>query len=178
VGVYVRVSTVSTVSTVGTEGETVRPGPRHGVSSSYVERLAPNLNEYGPVHALIGPVVNAAERRVPLQARHFFQCALREPGRVKTLALSAYLLGGFKWFYRVLPEMPRVQASTLVTRAGRGGLPGCVPSTPVTPRSGTRRNRSSASPPTPSTRRAPTSRLEPVRGRVVELGGSWETKTG
>ena len=111
-----------TVSTVGTEGETVRPGPRHGVSSSYVERLAPNLNEYGPVHALIGPVVNAAERRVPLQARHFFQCALREPGRVKTLALSAYLLGGFKWFYRVLPpEMPRVQASTLVTRACRGG---------------------------------------------------------
>jgi pimeloyl-ACP methyl ester carboxylesterase len=182
-GVYVR------VSTVGTEGE--RPFvlvPGIGVSSNYFERLAPSLNEYGPVHALdlpgfggvphpasklsiaeyadlvgtvidelglkdpilvghsmgtqvvtdlaarrpelstvvlIGPVVNAAERRVRLQARRFLQCALREPGRVKTLALSAYLLCGFKWFYRVLPEMmeyriedqlPRVQASTLVIR--------------------------------------------------------------
>jgi hypothetical protein len=46
-----------------------------------------------------------------------------------------------------------------------------VPSTPVTPRSGTRRNRSSASQPMPCTRRAPTSRLESVQGRVVELRG-------
>jgi hypothetical protein len=45
--------------------------PGNGVSSNYFERLAPNLNEHGPVHALIGPVVNAAERRVPLQARRF-----------------------------------------------------------------------------------------------------------
>lgn len=177
------------VSTIGTDG--VRPFvlvPGIGVSSNYFERLAPNLNEYGPVHALdlpgfggvphphdrlsirgyadlvgkviddlelddpivvghsmgtqivtdlaarrpqlstlvlIGPVVNAAERRLLLQARRFLQCAIREPGRVKALALSSYLLCGVKWFSRVLPEMlyypieehlPHVQASTLVIR--------------------------------------------------------------
>lgn len=181
--VYVR------VSTIGTDG--VRPFvlvPGIGVSSNYFERLAPNLNEFGPVHALdlpgfggvphpssrlsirgyadlvgrvidelelddpivvghsmgtqivtdlaarrpeistlvlIGPVVNADERRILTQARRFLQCAIREPGRVKALALSSYLLCGVKWFSRVLPEMlhyriedqlPHVQASTLVIR--------------------------------------------------------------
>lgn len=177
------------VSSIGRTGD--RPFvlvPGIGVSSNYFERLAPYLNEYGPVHALdlpgfggvphggetltiprfadlvgavlddlgledpvlvghsmgsqvvtdlaarrpglstlvlIGPVVNAAERTVGRQAWRFLGCALREPGRVKALALSAYLVCGPRWFWRVLPEMmsyrledrlPAVRASTLVIR--------------------------------------------------------------
>lgn len=72
---------------------------------------------------LIGPVVNAFERTVPRQAWRFLQSARQEKLRVKVLAVSGYLLCGFKWFSRVLPEMmqypierqlPRVQAATLV----------------------------------------------------------------
>lgn len=159
-----------------------------GVASNYYERLAPNLNEFGPVHALdlpgfagvphpdramsirdyadlvgrvidelelddpvvvghsmgtqvvadlasrrpelssivlIGPVVNAHERRIPLQAVRFLQASWHEPLRVKVLAVGAYLLCGFRWFSRVLPEMirfpleerlPSIQAHTLVIR--------------------------------------------------------------
>jgi pimeloyl-ACP methyl ester carboxylesterase len=177
------------VSTIGTTGE--RPFvlvPGIGVSSDYFERLAPNLNSFGPVHALdlpgfagvthprqalsirqfadlvgaaiddlglkdpivvghsmgtqivtdlaarrpelstlvlIGPVVNPAERRVTVAARRFLQAAWHEPGRVKVLALRAYLVCGVHWFSQVLPKMmtypieqqlPRVRAHTLVIR--------------------------------------------------------------
>ncbi len=160
---YVR---VSTVGEVGERAFVLVPGI--GVSSNYFERLAPNLNGYGPVHALdlpgfggvphpgkvlgipafaelvgrtidelglvdpilvghsmgsqvvielaaarpqlstivlIGPVVNAAERRVLRQAWRFLQSAWHEPGRVKALALSAYVVCGVRWFSRVLPQM-------------------------------------------------------------------------
>jgi len=181
--VYVR------VSTIGASGE--RPFvlvPGIGVSSDYFERLAPHLNEFGPVHALdlpgfagvphpgsamsirqyadlvgaavdqlglhdpvlvghsmgtqvvvdlaarrpeistlvlIGPVVNAAERRVLTQAVRFLQASWHEPGRVKVLAVTAYLQCGVRWFSRILPAMmryriedhlPHVQADTLVIR--------------------------------------------------------------
>jgi pimeloyl-ACP methyl ester carboxylesterase len=177
------------VSSIGATGD--RPFllvPGIGVSSNYFERMAPNLNRFGPVHALdlpgfagvphppsalsirgyadlvgrvidelglvdpiivghsmgtqivtdlasrrpeittlvlIGPVVNAAERHVAVQAVRFLQSAWHEPGRVKVLAISSYLLCGFKWFLRVLPRMmsfpledrlPLVQANTLVIR--------------------------------------------------------------
>ncbi|TWX40067.1 alpha/beta hydrolase [Frigoribacterium sp. ACAM 257] len=177
------------VSTIGTTGE--RPFvlvPGIGVSSDYFERLAPNLNSFGPVHALdlpgfagvthprraltirqfadlvgaaiddlglkdpiivghsmgtqivtdlaarrpelstlvlIGPVVNPAERRVTVAARRFLQAAWHEPGRVKVLALRAYLVCGVHWFSQVLPKMmtypierqlPKVRAHTLVIR--------------------------------------------------------------
>jgi len=45
--VYVR---VNTVGTTGTRPFVLVPGI--GVSSTYFERLAPNLNEFGPVHAI------------------------------------------------------------------------------------------------------------------------------
>jgi pimeloyl-ACP methyl ester carboxylesterase len=177
------------VSTIGTTGD--RPFvlvPGIGVSSDYFERLAPNLNSFGPVHALdlpgfagvthprraleirqfadlvgaviddlglkdpivvghsmgtqivadlaarrpelstlvlIGPVVNPAERRVTVAARRFLQAAWHEPGRVKVLALRAYLVCGVHWFSQVLPKMmtypieqqlPKVRAHTLVIR--------------------------------------------------------------
>ena len=177
------------VNTIGTGG--IRPFvlvPGIGVSSTYFERLAPNLNEFGPVHALdlpgfggvphpdkamsireyadllgraidelgiddpiivghsmgtqvvsdlaarrpgittivlIGPVVNAAERNFLTQAKRFLQASWHEPGKVKALAISAYLLCGFKWFSRILPKMlsfpiedrlPDIQAHTLVIR--------------------------------------------------------------
>ena len=177
------------VSTIGTTGE--RPFvlvPGIGVSSDYFERLAPDLNRFGPVHALdlpgfagvphpgealeisqfadlvgaviddlgltdpiivghsmgtqivtdlaarrpelstlvlIGPVINPAERRVLTAGRRFVQAAWHEPGRVKVLALRAYLACGVHWFSQVLPKMmtypiedvlPRVQADTLVIR--------------------------------------------------------------
>jgi len=177
------------VSTIGASGE--RPFvlvPGIGVSSDYFERLAPNLNEYGPVHALdlpgfagvphpgeamsirqyadlvgaaidqlelhdpivvghsmgtqvvvdlaarrpelstlvlIGPVVDPAQRRVVRQARRFLHSAWHEPGRVKVLAVTAYLQCGVRWFSRILPAMmhyriedqlPLVQADTLVIR--------------------------------------------------------------
>ncbi len=181
--VYVRVSTIGVAKQ--------RPFvlvPGIGVSSNYFERLAPNLNEYGPVYALdlpgfggvphggerlsiagfadlvgaviddlelddpvlvghsmgtqvavdlaarrpelstlilIGPVINAGERHVLIQAFRFLTSALHEPGRVKLLALGAYLLCGPRWFSRILPEMmsyriedrlAKIQAATLVIR--------------------------------------------------------------
>ena len=74
---------------------------------------------------LIGPVINAAERHAPIQAFGFLTSALHEPGRVKLLALGAYLLCGPRWFSRILPEMmsyriedrlAKIQAATLVIR--------------------------------------------------------------
>ena len=177
------------VNTIGTTG--VRPFvlvPGIGVASAYFERLAPNLNSFGPVHALdlpgfggvphpdnalsiseyadlvglvidelglddpilvghsmgtqvvadlaarrpelstivlIGPVINPAERKVLRQGLRFVQAGLREPGRVKLLAISAYLMCGFRWFSRVLPKMmsypieealPKIRANTLLIR--------------------------------------------------------------
>ena len=177
------------VNTIGTAG--IRPFvlvPGIGVASTYFERLAPNLNAFGPVHALdlpgfggvphpasalsiedyaecvgqvidelglndpiivghsmgtqvvsalaaqrpeistivlIGPVVNPAERRVLRQGLRFVQASVHEPGRVKILAVSAYLLCGFRWFSRVLPKMmtfriedtfPKIAARSLLIR--------------------------------------------------------------
>lgn len=177
------------VSTIGETGE--RPFllvPGIGVSSDYFERLAPNLNRFGPVHAvdlpgfagvphpnramsirqysdllsavidelglndpivvghsmgtqvvtelaanrndlstivLIGPVINAFERKLRTQAMRFLQASWHEPGRVKSLALSAYVLCGVRWFSRMLPMMmrypmekrlPKITADTLVIR--------------------------------------------------------------
>jgi len=182
-GVYVR---VSTIGRDGTRPFVLVPGI--GVSSTYFERLAPNLNEFGPVHALdlpgfggvphpdhalsirqyadlvglvvdrlglddpilvghsmgsqvvvdlaarrpefstlvlIGPVINPAERRIGLQAIRFLQSSIHEPNRVKILAISAYVLCGFKWFSHILPKMmhfpieralPHIVADTLVIR--------------------------------------------------------------
>ena len=187
--IYVRVNSIGT--------GTVRPFvlvPGIGVSSTYFERLAPDLNEFGPVYALdlpgfggvphpqsalgireyadlvgrvidelglvdpvvvghsmgsqvvsdlasrrpelstlvlIGPVVNPEERTVLKQARRFLAAATHEPGRVKVLAVSAYLFCGFKWFSRVLPKMmsypiekalPKIEAHTLVIRGEYDGL--------------------------------------------------------
>ncbi|ARC57680.1 Tropinesterase [Frondihabitans sp. 762G35] len=181
--VYVR---VSTIGDSGTRPFVLVPGI--GVASNYFERLAPNLNQFGPVHALdlpgfagvphpddalsirqyadlvgrvideldlddpvvvghsmgtqvvvdlvarrpelttvvlIGPVINPRERSVGRQALRFLQAARHEPGRVKLLALSAYLFCGPKWFSRILPKMmrfpieralPHVKADTLVIR--------------------------------------------------------------
>jgi pimeloyl-ACP methyl ester carboxylesterase len=182
-GAYVR---VSTIGKGGTRPFVLVPGI--GVASNYFERLAPNLNQFGPVHALdlpgfagvphpddaltirqyadlvglvidrlelddpvvvghsmgtqvvvdllarrpelstcvlIGPVINPRERRAGTQALRFVQAAIHEPGRVKVLAVSAYLFCGPKWFSRILPKMmrfpieralPHVQADTLVIR--------------------------------------------------------------
>ncbi|WP_213813985.1 alpha/beta fold hydrolase [Glaciihabitans sp. dw_435] len=181
--VFVR---ISTIGTTGTRPFILVPGI--GVSSNYFERLAPNLNEFGPVHALdlpgfggvphpdsamtirhyadlvgrvidtlglddpvlvghsmgtqvvvdlaarrpelstvvlIGPVINPDERRIGLQAIRFLQAAVHEPGRVKFLAVSAYLFCGVKWFSRILPKMmrfpieramPHIAADTLIIR--------------------------------------------------------------
>lgn len=182
-GVSVR---VSTIGHGGTRPFVLVPGI--GVASNYFERLAPNLNRFGPVHALdlpgfagvphperamtirqyadlvglvidrldlddpvvvghsmgtqvvvdlvarrpeiktlvlIGPVINPRERSIGVQAVRFLQAAAHEPGRVKLLALTAYLFCGPKWFSRILPRMmrfpieralPHVQADTLVIR--------------------------------------------------------------
>lgn len=177
------------VNTIGKTG--IRPFvlvPGIGVASTYFGRLAPNLNTFGPVHALdlpgfggvphpdaamsisdyadvvgaviddlgledpvvvghsmgtqvvadlaakrpelstivlISPVVNPAERKVVRQGVRFVQAAVHEPGAVKLLAISAYLLCGFRWFSRILPKMmrypieeclPKVTADTLLIR--------------------------------------------------------------
>ncbi|MFP7761463.1 alpha/beta fold hydrolase [Marisediminicola sp. LYQ85] len=181
--VYAR---VNTVGHMGDRAFVLVPGI--GVSSTYFERLAPNLNEFGPVHALdlpgfggvphpgkamsirqyadllgrvidelglvdpvivghsmgtqvvsdlvarrddittlvlIGPVVDPGHRHIPSMAVRFLRCALKEPFAVKFLAVSAYLLCGFKWFSRILPRMMRypiedrfadIRARTLVIR--------------------------------------------------------------
>jgi hypothetical protein len=70
-------------------------------------------------------VINPAERRLLTAARRFLEAAWHEPGRVKVLALRAYLTCGVHWFSQVLPKMmtypiedvlPRVRADTLVIR--------------------------------------------------------------
>jgi hypothetical protein len=96
----------------------------HSMGTQIVSDLASRRPEITTL-VLIGPVVNAAERRIPTQAIRFLQSAWHEPGRVKFLAVSSYLLCGFKWFFRVLPRMmtfpledrlPLIQANTLVIR--------------------------------------------------------------
>lgn len=181
--IYVR---VNSIGTDGTRPFILVPGI--GVSSTYFEKLAPHLNEFGPVHALdlpgfggvphpdralsirdyanlvgrvidelklddpiivghsmgsqivsdlvarrpelstlvlIGPVIHPSERRVLTQAVRFIQAAWHEPGTVKILAISSYLLCGPKWFARILPKMmrfpiedrlPDIKAHTLVIR--------------------------------------------------------------
>ncbi|ARJ06522.1 alpha/beta hydrolase [Humibacter sp. BT305] len=159
-----------------------------GVAATYFERLAPNLNEFGPVHALdlpgfggvphppaamtieeyadlveaviddlgltdpilvghsmgtqmvaevaarrpgistvvlIGPVVFPGIRRLVPLAGRFLRASWHEPFRVKVLAIGSYLTCGFRWFFRILPEMMRfpieerfahIRAHTLVIR--------------------------------------------------------------
>ncbi|QOD43840.1 alpha/beta fold hydrolase [Clavibacter zhangzhiyongii] len=74
---------------------------------------------------LIGPVVDPAARSVPTAALRFLRSSLREPSRIKVLAIRAYLVCGVRWFLRVLPRMmsfpiearlPDIRASTLVIR--------------------------------------------------------------
>ena len=74
---------------------------------------------------LIGPVVDSEARQPWRQAVAFLRCAVREPGRVKILAVSSYLLCGWRWFARILPVMMNhpledrirlVGAATLIIR--------------------------------------------------------------
>jgi pimeloyl-ACP methyl ester carboxylesterase len=74
---------------------------------------------------LIGPVVDPSARSVPTAALRFLRSSLHEPGRIKVLAVRAYLVCGVRWFLRVLPRMmaypiearlPGIRASTLVIR--------------------------------------------------------------
>jgi pimeloyl-ACP methyl ester carboxylesterase len=183
------------VSSIGTSGErafVLVAGI--GVAATYYERLAPNLNEFGPVHALdlpgfagvphprgritieryadaveraldalglddpvlvghsmgtqivsevaarrpalsrvvlISPVVNAAERKAWLQGIRFIQSSVHEPLKVALLAVAAYALCGFRWFFAVLPAMIRfpieerfenIRAATLVIRGEHDAL--------------------------------------------------------
>lgn len=96
----------------------------HSMGTQVVVDLAARRPELTSL-ILIGPVINAAERRIPIQAWRFLTSSLREPGRVKALAMGAYLLCGPRWFFRILPEMMTdpvedrlgdIQASTLVIR--------------------------------------------------------------
>lgn len=183
-GLRVRVSSVGEED--GRRAFVLVPGI--GVSSTYFVRLAPELNRFGPVHALdlpgfggvphprhalsireyadlvgaaiddldltdpvlvghsmgtqmvadllarrpelstgvlIGPVVEEGKRRVLTQAARFLRSSWHEPGMVKLLAISSYLVCGVRWFARILPRMmrypvedalPQVRAHTLVIR--------------------------------------------------------------
>ncbi len=96
----------------------------HSMGTQVVVDLVSRRPELSTL-VLIGPVINAAERRVPIQAVRFFLSSLHEPGRVKLLAMGAYLLCGPRWFSRVLPammsypiedELGAIEAGTLVIR--------------------------------------------------------------
>ncbi|WP_165067666.1 alpha/beta fold hydrolase [Marisediminicola senii] len=96
----------------------------HSMGTQMVVDLASRRSDLSSI-VLIGPVVNANERRILTQAVRFATAAWHEPGRIKSLALGAYALCGVRWFSNILPKMmsypierqlPKITADTLVIR--------------------------------------------------------------
>lgn len=67
---------------------------------------------------LVSPVVDEAESNALLQAVRFAQSTVRESMHIALLALSAYLLCGFLYFFETLPHMLRYRISDRIG-AGR-----------------------------------------------------------
>ncbi|MCJ1706269.1 alpha/beta fold hydrolase [Microbacterium sp. VKM Ac-2923] len=67
---------------------------------------------------LVSPVVDESEARTLLQAVRFAQSTARESLHIALLALSAYLLCGFLYFFETLPHMLRYRISDRIG-AGR-----------------------------------------------------------
>jgi pimeloyl-ACP methyl ester carboxylesterase len=96
----------------------------HSMGTQVVADLAARRPGISTV-VLISPVVDPAARSVPRAALRFLRSSVREPTRIKVLAIRAYLVCGVRWFLRVLPRMmryriedrlPAIRASTLVIR--------------------------------------------------------------
>ena len=64
---------------------------------------------------LVSPVVDEAEANAPLQAVRFVQSTVRESMHIALLAVSAYLLCGFLYFFEALPHMLRYRISDRIT---------------------------------------------------------------
>jgi pimeloyl-ACP methyl ester carboxylesterase len=54
---------------------------------------------------LIGPTVNPAERKGPIQALRLFQDGFFEPIRLNCIVTSDYFRCGLRWYLKVLPQM-------------------------------------------------------------------------
>jgi len=70
---------------------------------------------------LVSPVVDEAEARPVVQAVRFLQSTVRESPHIALLAVSAYLLCGFLYFFETLPHMLRYRISDRIG-AGRATL--------------------------------------------------------
>ncbi|AJW77787.1 alpha/beta fold hydrolase [Clavibacter michiganensis] len=96
----------------------------HSMGTQVVADLAARRSAIS-TGVLISPVMDPAARWVPRAALRFLRSSVREPSRIKVLAIRAYLVCGVRWFLRVLPRMmsfpiearlPDIRASTLVIR--------------------------------------------------------------
>lgn len=66
---------------------------------------------------LVSPVVDEGEARVGVQAVRFAQSTARESMHIALLAVSAYLLCGFLYFFEALPHMLRYRISDRIVEA-------------------------------------------------------------
>ena len=96
----------------------------HSMGTQMVADLAARRPGISTV-VLISPVMDPAARWLPRAAVRFLRSSVREPNRIKVLAVRAYLVCGVRWFLRVLPRMmsfriearlPGIRASTLEIR--------------------------------------------------------------
>lgn len=77
---------------------------------------------HGLSHAvLVSPVVDEAEANAPLQAVRFAQSTVRESIHIALLAVSAYVLCGFLYFFETLPHMLRYRISDRIAE-GRAAV--------------------------------------------------------
>lgn len=79
----------------------------HSLGAQVVAEILVTRPGYCPGAMLIGPVVNAAERNLPLLTWRFAQSAARESPANAAVAATAYLRAGPRWFRDTVPQMLR-----------------------------------------------------------------------
>lgn len=102
----------------------------HSMGAQVVVEVAARRPEIDHV-VLIGPVVDPAERRIPVILWRFALSSVHEPITVSVLAVSSYLITGPSTFFRVLPHLMHyeierriadVEARVLVVCGGRDAV--------------------------------------------------------
>lgn len=77
----------------------------HSMGAQVVVELAASQPAYSSAVVLVGPVVNPAERKLPLLALRFLQSAVKESGLNALVAASQYVACGPTWFRDTVPAV-------------------------------------------------------------------------
>ncbi|MBK8461235.1 MAG: alpha/beta fold hydrolase [Micropruina sp.] len=77
----------------------------HSMGAQVVVEMAADQPSYSPAVVLVGPVVNATERRLPMLALRFLQSATKESGLNALVAASQYATCGLNWLRETVPTV-------------------------------------------------------------------------